>query len=207
MGHIQLGGSIAEALVPGCCFETAQLIEWRQFSGHSALRLDFLTNNNRNCRLSCLKARAYADQRKQGRRPMQDGNFKTTGGCLCQSVLYEADHLPTATGYCHCRMCQRALGNTFGTWAAFRIEGFRYTEKDPRWHRSSDIASRCFCSSCGSPIAYLPDGSEEIYVWLGTLDNAVSFRPEKHYHIESRIPWADQQSDLPVVVTTDKYDG
>ena len=125
-----------------------------------------------------------------------------TGGCLCQSIRYRADHQPTAVGYCHCRMCQRALGNTFGTWAAFNVSGFHHQAKEPRWYRSSDIAKRCFCGECGSPIAYLPDGSDTIYVWLGTLDDAYAFEPQKHFHVEGRIPWADQQIDLPVGGTT-----
>ena len=132
---------------------------------------------------------------------------KITGGCLCQSVRYEADHQPVDTGYCHCRMCQRALGNVFGTWAAFRLEGFRYLKGKPRWYRSSDIAERCFCDNCGSPIAYLPEGSEVLYVWLGTLDHAYAYKPQKHYHIEGRIPWADQQIDLPVGPTTYEMSG
>ncbi len=125
-----------------------------------------------------------------------------TGGCLCQAIRYRADHKPTAVGYCHCRMCQRALGNAFGTWAAFDVGGFSHVAAEPRWHRSSDIASRCFCETCGSPIAYLPDGSDTIYVWLGTLDEAYAFEPQMHFHVESRIPWADQNSGLPVGGTT-----
>lgn len=133
---------------------------------------------------------------------MEQKPAKITGGCLCQSVRYEADHQPTDVGYCHCRMCQRALGNTFGTWAAFNVDGYSQVGKEPRWHRSSDIAKRCFCEECGSPIAYLPDGSETIYVWLGTLDDAYAFEPQQHLHVESRIPWADQHSELPVGETT-----
>ncbi len=133
---------------------------------------------------------------------MKTNGVRITGGCLCQKVRYAADHEPTATGYCHCRMCQRALGNTFGTWAAFRLDGFEQTGEEPSWHRSSDIASRCFCGTCGSPIAYLPKDSDVIYVWLGTLDDAGRYKPQMHYHVESRIAWADQQSDLPVGGTT-----
>ena len=133
---------------------------------------------------------------------MSETPANISGGCLCQSVRYRADHLPSTVGYCHCRMCQRSLGNTFGTWAAFNTSGFKHVGKEPRWYRSSDIAARCFCETCGSPIAYLPDDSDTIYVWLGTLDQAYAFKPQKHFHTESRIPWADQQSDLPGGATT-----
>ena len=133
---------------------------------------------------------------------MNGGAKQITGGCLCQSVRYRADQPPTAAGYCHCRMCQKALGNLFGTWVAFDLEGFSQTGKEPRWHRSSDIAQRCFCEECGSPIAYLPEGSDTIYVWMGTVDEVHAFEPEAHYHVESRIPWVNQHDHLPVGDTT-----
>ena len=78
---------------------------------------------------------------------MKTNGVRITGGCLCQKVRYAADHAPTATGYCHCRMCQRALGNTFGTWAAVRLDGFEQTGEEPSWHRSSDgfsVPECCF---------------------------------------------------------------
>ena len=102
---------------------------------------------------------------------MNGGSKQITGGCLCQSVRYRADQPPTAAGYCHCRMCQKALGNLFGTWVAFDLENFAHTGKEPRWHRSSEIAQRCFCGECGSPIIKRVESKlDSVRLRLGTLD-------------------------------------
>ena len=51
-----------------------------------------------------------------------------TGGCACGAVRYEVTGTPDEVGYCHCRMCQKHLGNLFGTFAIFRRDAFKFTK-------------------------------------------------------------------------------
>ena len=36
-----------------------------------------------------------------------------TGGCQCGAVRYRADAVLDSSHICHCRMCQKAVGNFF----------------------------------------------------------------------------------------------
>jgi len=120
-----------------------------------------------------------------------------TGGCLCGAIRYQSDAPPYRVGYCHCKMCQKGLGNLFATSAFFKLAGFRYLKNSPDWY-TADGARRGFCSTCGSPIAFQRLGFEDEYtaIWLGTLDNPAAFEPTVEYHLESRLPWVDMGHNL-----------
>ena len=121
-----------------------------------------------------------------------------TGGCLCGAVRYEAHEPPLRVAYCHCRMCQRAYGNLFGTFASFRIETFRYTRGEPRFYRSSAWAERGFCPTCGTPLVFL-DATDTLGILVGSLDHPEHWPPAPGHHlgIESQIPWLRIDDDLP----------
>ncbi len=44
---------------------------------------------------------------------------KILGGCLCKKIRYKAMVEPRWISICHCRMCQKAYGNTSATFVAF----------------------------------------------------------------------------------------
>ncbi len=126
-------------------------------------------------------------------------NYKSsnvTGGCLCGSVRYESGQPPFRTGYCHCRMCQKSLGNIFGTSAFFLHEDFRFTSHEPQWYKSSKDVKRGFCGKCGSPIAYQHRDVSHIAIWVGTMDEPERFEPEVHWYSDTKIPWVDIHADL-----------
>jgi adenylate cyclase len=129
---------------------------------------------------------------------MDEAGGKVKGGCLCGAIRYESDHPPFEAGYCHCQMCQKGLGNLFGAWVFIKHEDFRFTSGNPLWYKSSEIAKRGFCATCGSPIAYQPVDVDFITIWIGSLDEPAEFEPQAHFWTESRISWADIHSDLPV---------
>ena len=125
-----------------------------------------------------------------------------TGGYLCGAIRYEADQPPIYSGYCHCRICQKSLGNLFGASVFFKHADVRFISKEPAWFSSSDIVKRGFCAECGSPIAYQRNDSDVFVIWIGTLDEPAAFEPQVHYWSESKIPWDDIQADLPDVTTS-----
>ncbi|MCE3250927.1 MAG: hypothetical protein K0R41_4752, partial [Geminicoccaceae bacterium] len=45
----------------------------------------------------------------------EDRQAVLTGGCQCGRVRYALYGEPMSADLCHCRMCQRALGNLFGS--------------------------------------------------------------------------------------------
>ena len=130
---------------------------------------------------------------------MIDQGEPIQGGCLCRAVRYAASTQPFETGFCHCRMCQKGLGNLFGAWAFFKHSEFRFVSGEPNWYRSSDQAKRGFCATCGSPIAYQAYGADFIAIWLGTLNDPAAHEPQAHWWTDSKISWVDILAELPDV--------
>jgi adenylate cyclase len=127
------------------------------------------------------------------------------GGCLCGAIRYEAIRSPFRAGYCHCRQCQRALGNLFGPSIMFRLEDIHFLKGNLKWWHGR-LADRGFCGDCGAPIAFQYRGAGHITIWVGSLDEPEAFRPEAHWGVESRLPWVDIHKDLPSY-RTDEYLG
>lgn len=112
-----------------------------------------------------------------------------TGGCQCGAVRY-ALHMPAErTHYCHCRMCQRATGNLFAALAGARRDKLEWTSGEPSFFASSTLARRGFCARCGTPLSFGYHDSEWIYVTIGSLDDPSKVAPERHFGIESQVPW------------------
>ena len=55
-----------------------------------------------------------------------------TGGCQCGMIRYKVRGPPfEPTTVCHCRMCQKAMGNVFGVFVPFRSENVVWTRGLP----------------------------------------------------------------------------
>src|SRR4051794_12777302 len=113
---------------------------------------------------------------------MQSG--KWSGGCLCGAVRYEATSAPIRVGYCHCRMCQRGLGNVFGTASLFRHDWFRLLLASRVGVNQANSPNAVSAPRCGSPIAYQHSDNQHIAIWVGTLDDPESIKPQTHWHAE-----------------------
>ncbi len=131
---------------------------------------------------------------------------KITGGCLCGAVCYEVNQLPDDyVGYCHCRMCQKALGGPFGVFVNFSgpdlAETFKFIGARPKYYRSSEWLERGFCAECGTPLVVRD--STGIGAMIGSLDHPEDFPPTCHCGIESQLPWLKIDDDLPRRKTED----
>ncbi len=121
---------------------------------------------------------------------------RVEGGCFCGDVRYELDEPPFLSGYCHCKQCQKGVGNLFSTTVFFKHAHFRFTLGNPVWYETA-VAARGFCGRCGTPIAFQHNDSKHIAIMLGTLDKSDRFEPQVHWYSDSKLPWADIQSTLP----------
>jgi hypothetical protein len=121
-----------------------------------------------------------------------------TGGCQCGAVRYRLDADPVGSNVCHCRMCQKAGGGPFMAFAGVRLPELVWTRGAPKVFASSDFAERGFCSDCGTPLTYRARSHDRIAVTIGSLDQAGGAPPEKQFGSESKLPWADAISSLPV---------
>ena len=124
------------------------------------------------------------------------------GGCLCGAIAYESSRSPRKenSGYCHCRLCQKAYGNGFATFVGFSVESFRMTRGEPTIYRSSNVGERGFCGRCGSPVTMRYSSLPHVvYVYVGTLERTADTQRfmESHVCAESEIPWLTINDGLP----------
>lgn len=128
-----------------------------------------------------------------------DRSSLITGRCMCGNVRFGSNEPPLWTGYCHCRMCQRANSASVTVWVVFPQPAVRFPIAEPKYFKSSPFAERGFCSTCGSPLTMRfpeePDGI--LGIFLACLDQPENFAPTVHVGIESKMPWLDIRDDLP----------
>ena len=125
-----------------------------------------------------------------------------TGGCACGKIRYAAEIENDEAYLCHCRMCQRATG---GVSIAFKnVKKADVTwEREPDQYASSPIASRGFCSACGTSLTFAFPDSENLDLTVGSFDDPSRFAPKHHFGAESiHRAWLNTEG-LPEMRTQD----
>jgi hypothetical protein len=119
------------------------------------------------------------------------------GGCACGRIRFEAEVGKDDAYLCHCRMCQRASGNVSLAMLGIEQANVRWS-REPDWYRSSAIAERPFCSSCGTSLGFrYVDGTTRMDLTVAAFDDPSRFRPTAHFGAESlHEAWLDT-TDLP----------
>ena len=128
-----------------------------------------------------------------------------TGGCQCGAVRYALSRVPD-TEFCHCRMCQRAVGNVFAALSMVAKDELRWTRGEPAFYASSNVAKRGFCRDCGTPLTFAFDDRPRIEVTTGSLDDPEIAPVQEHFGVESRLSWLHVNEDLPQHRTEDSAD-
>lgn len=127
-----------------------------------------------------------------------------TGGCQCGAVRYRADSMLDSAHICHCRMCQKAMGNFFAALIGIPREAFVWTRGTPSLFRSSDPVIRGFCGNCGTPLMYDYTASKHLNITIGSLDNPSAFPPQMQFGREARMPWFSDICRLAEEGTTEE---
>ena len=122
------------------------------------------------------------------------------GGCQCGRVRYTVTITDDDAYLCHCRMCQRATGGVSIAFKNVKKANVRWT-REPDRYQSSPIASRGFCSACGTPLTFEFPDSKNMDLTVGSFDDPYGFGPVHHYAVESwHEAWLDTR-DLPTYRT------
>ena len=127
-------------------------------------------------------------------------NEPISGGCLCGAVRYTVTEPPYDAHYCHCRTCQKASGAPVVAGAFVTRDAFVFTHGKPTIFKSSPIVERGFCGTCGTYLLYrpiIPEWSNWIILTIASLDHPENMPPQRHYGIESQIPWLNIHDGLP----------
>jgi hypothetical protein len=120
-----------------------------------------------------------------------------TGGCQCGAVRY-ALHAPLENAHvCHCRMCQKAMGNFFAAFGRIDNKNLTWTRGQPSVYRSSAAVERGFCAACGTPLSYQYLAYARINLTLGSLDDPSAYPPIRQYGTENCSSFLSGLTALP----------
>ena len=110
--------------------------------------------------------------------------IRATGSCLCGAVSFTITGSMRDVHYCHCAMCQRVLSHTAAYTACEPSKLVVADRRKLKWYKSSPIARRGFCSSCGSQLFWEPAHGKHISVSAGSLDQPTGLHPGQHIFTE-----------------------
>lgn len=120
-----------------------------------------------------------------------------TGGCQCGAVRFALSVPPPKVSICHCRMCQKASGAPFASFADIEHEDFTWTRGKPASFQSSSIAERDFCAACGTPLSYRAIDGDMIELTTGSFDRPDRVVPTYATGTEAHLAWVGRIGDLP----------
>ena len=128
-----------------------------------------------------------------------------TGGCQCGAIRFALSSSPAKVSICHCRMCQKASGAPFASFADIEHADFAWTRGQPAAFRSSSIAMRDFCAACGTPLSFRRIDGPRIEIMTGAFDRPDRVVPTTQYGSESRLGWVVAIANLPSQSTQQNY--
>ena len=122
-----------------------------------------------------------------------------TGGCQCGAIRFALKAAPIRVSICHCRMCQKASGAPFASFADIDRADFTWTKGKPAAFKSSSIAERDFCAACGTPLSFRRIDGPRIEILTGTFDRAGSGDPDAaiRHRIPARLGGRDREPSEP----------
>ena len=122
-----------------------------------------------------------------------------TGSCLCGVVRYRIDAPINAVSHCHCKMCRKAHGAAFASYAGVPLDAFHLLSgKDQLGvYHSSEHVTRTFCIRCGSNLQFVDNREHELGVAVGTLDSPLPPPTQSHIYVGSKADWYEIADDLP----------
>jgi hypothetical protein len=129
-------------------------------------------------------------------------NEAKKGSCMCAGVQFEYTGTPFSFSLCHCQMCQKFSGGAFGAFVGLKKNDFKYSKGEElvTEFKSSDWASRTFCSKCGSSLMYLyHEMTDSYFVSAGSLDDDPEIRPDKHIFVKDKCQWFNIIDDIPQI--------
>jgi hypothetical protein len=127
-----------------------------------------------------------------------------TGGCQCGAIRYRSTALLDNAHICHCRMCQKAVGNLFAALVGAPNNELVWTRGTPSVFASSDHADRGFCAACGTPLFYRGKTSPRTGLTIGSLDDPSLAPPAVQVGMEGRLAVMDHLCTLPDLGTTEE---
>lgn len=120
------------------------------------------------------------------------------GSCLCGKITYGISGELRPVVACHCNQCRKASGHYVAATQALASD--MEIKGEPSWYRSSDLAERGFCPTCGSNLFWRKHGADHISIFAGGLDGPTGLKMVSQLYCES----AGDYYDLPALECIDQ---
>ncbi len=120
---------------------------------------------------------------------MTEMQTSISGGCQCGAVRYHVSAVTDTSHICHCRMCQKAVGNFFAALVGVPKDALSWTRGEPATFMSSEHVARGFCVRCGTPLFYDYILGDDLALTTGSLDDPSRFPPKDQCGMEAVMPW------------------
>ena len=88
------------------------------------------------------------------------------GSCQCKSIKYELLEYPCDIQHCYCSMCRKMHGSPIASWCPMKECDIRWISRNNlTTYKSSNGASRQFCSKCGANVCLKYSFQQDI-IWI-----------------------------------------
>lgn len=127
--------------------------------------------------------------------------MRFSGGCSCRAVRYQIGAKPVRAFQCQCRDCQLDSGGGHSSVFVFPRSALDISGEVREIARASDRRAtkrKGFCPNCGVSIYNKPDKVPELIgIYVGTLDDAATFRPDVILYNARGYAWDFLDPDVP----------
>lgn len=120
-----------------------------------------------------------------------------TGGCLCGAVRFEVTAPLRDVVLCHCAMCRRTHGHIAAYSAVPKPHLHMIESRGLKWHASSDIARRGFCTECGGSVFWESLSAAHISIAAGMLDEPTGISTTVQIYVASAGDYYDIDDRIP----------
>ena len=134
---------------------------------------------------------------------MKKKNSSKIASCLCGGIKIKVIGKLRHVSNCHCSQCMKTHGN-FAAYTACPEENITFINKKTlKWFKSSNIAKRGFCSTCGASMFYQLLKSKNISIAAGMFRNPTKLKTYSniftkgkldYYKLDSRMSKFDRNS-------------
>ncbi len=109
--------------------------------------------------------------------------------CLCEGIKIKVKGKLRHVINCHCSQCMKTHGNYAAYTACLEDDITFINKKTLKWYKSSNIAKRGFCSTCGASIFYKRLKSENISISAGLFNNPTKLKSHSNIFTKGKLDY------------------
>ena len=117
--------------------------------------------------------------------------------CLCGGVKIKIKGKLRHVINCHCSQCMKTHGN-YAAYTACSEDNIIFIKKRTlKWYKSSNIAKRGFCSTCGASMFYKLLKSNNISIAAGLFHNPTKLKTHSNIFTKDKLDYYKLDRSLP----------